>query len=72
MHITLEFLRNELAGMEQRRAQQVADLNVTDGAVQVLRQLVARAEREDEEPRAIGSYAEFGDALQRAAGEGAA
>lgn len=32
--------------MEQRRAQQVADLNVTDGALQVLRQLLVRSEAE--------------------------
>jgi len=44
MEITADFLRQEIAAMEQRRAQQVADLNVTDGALQVLRQLLVKAE----------------------------
>lgn len=54
MDITADFLRHELEAMEQRRAQQVADLNVTDGALQVLRQLVAKAE---ERPVSIAELA---------------
>lgn len=50
MEITAEFLRAEIAAMEQRRDQQVADLNVTVGALQVLSQLLARVEAPAEQP----------------------
>jgi hypothetical protein len=56
MEITADLLRTELAAMEQRRAQQVADLNVTEGALQVLRQLIERLEAS---PREVASVTDL-------------
>jgi hypothetical protein len=44
MDITPDFLRNEVAAMEAKKDQLVADLNLTVGALQVLTQLLTLAE----------------------------
>ena len=49
MEITADWLSEQLVAMEVRHAHQVADLNVTEGALQVLRQILARAMGEPEQ-----------------------
>jgi len=44
--MTTEILKQKLAEQEALKQQQVADLNATIGAINVLQQLIAEAEKE--------------------------
>jgi hypothetical protein len=53
MHLTLEFLQQQLAEAEQRHAQTVADLNGIIGEMRMLKALIAEAAKQPENPDLI-------------------